>query len=227
MREIRLVLSWLGAIALCGIHAEAIRAQPVFINEIHYDNVGVDEGEAVEIAGPAGTDLTGWSIVLYNGIPGTFYEILSLAGTLPNQTGTGFGFLVVETSGIQNGSPDGIALVDDTSFVLQVLSYEGFFLTAGGPAGGFQTADIGVSEGGLDPPGFSLQLSGTGSVYSDFTWLGTQLATFGSQNEGQTFVPETTALGGSAAALAALGVFSWRTRRRAQPRSSTAAAWTA
>ena len=36
----------------------------VFINEIHYDNTGTDANEAIEIAGPAGTDLTGWSIVL-------------------------------------------------------------------------------------------------------------------------------------------------------------------
>ncbi len=33
----------------------------VFINEIHYDNTGADTGEAIEVAGPAGTDLTGWS----------------------------------------------------------------------------------------------------------------------------------------------------------------------
>ncbi|NNL70294.1 MAG: hypothetical protein HKO70_10070, partial [Acidimicrobiia bacterium] len=37
----------------------------VFINEIHYDNASTDTGEAVEIAGPAGTDLTDWSVVLY------------------------------------------------------------------------------------------------------------------------------------------------------------------
>ena len=42
----------------------------VFISEIHYDNVGADAGEAVEVFGPAGTDLTGWSIVLYNGANG-------------------------------------------------------------------------------------------------------------------------------------------------------------
>ena len=35
----------------------------VFINELHYDNGGTDAGEAVEIAGPAGTDLTGWSVL--------------------------------------------------------------------------------------------------------------------------------------------------------------------
>ena len=47
---------------------------PVFINEIHYDNCGTDTGEAIEIAGPAGTDLTGWSLVLYNGNGGAVYH---------------------------------------------------------------------------------------------------------------------------------------------------------
>ncbi|MEJ7724882.1 MAG: hypothetical protein WKF64_11300 [Ilumatobacteraceae bacterium] len=42
----------------------------VFINEIHYDNSGTDTGEAIEIAGPAGLDLAGWSLVLYNGTGG-------------------------------------------------------------------------------------------------------------------------------------------------------------
>ena len=34
---------------------------PVFINEFHYDNDGADAGEFVEVAGPAGTSLNGWS----------------------------------------------------------------------------------------------------------------------------------------------------------------------
>jgi hypothetical protein len=45
----------------------------VFINEIHYDNAGTDVGEGVEIAGTAGTDLTGWSIIPYNGNGGVSY----------------------------------------------------------------------------------------------------------------------------------------------------------
>jgi hypothetical protein len=45
---------------------QVIAASPsVFVNEIHYDNSGGDIGEAVEVAGPAGTDLAGWSIALY------------------------------------------------------------------------------------------------------------------------------------------------------------------
>ena len=39
----------------------------VFVNELHYDNSGVDQNEAVEFAGPAETGLTGWRLVLYNG----------------------------------------------------------------------------------------------------------------------------------------------------------------
>ena len=46
---------------------------PAFINEIHYDNAGGDTGEFVEIAGAAGTDLTGWKIVLYNGANGATF----------------------------------------------------------------------------------------------------------------------------------------------------------
>ena len=55
----------------------------VRISEIHYDNVGTDEGEAIEIAGPAGTDLTGWSVVLYNGSNGAAYNTRTLSGTIP------------------------------------------------------------------------------------------------------------------------------------------------
>ncbi|MEJ2012345.1 MAG: hypothetical protein P8X64_08995, partial [Anaerolineales bacterium] len=56
----------------------------VFINEIHYDNTGTDVGEAVEIAGPAGTDLTGWSVILYNGSGGAVYNTKGLSGTIPD-----------------------------------------------------------------------------------------------------------------------------------------------
>ncbi len=62
-------------------------AGPVFINEIHYDNVGTDTGEFIEVAGPAGTDLTGWSIVLYNGNGGGLYDTDPLAGVIPGPTG--------------------------------------------------------------------------------------------------------------------------------------------
>ena len=38
----------------------------VWINELHYDNDGIDANEAIEVAGDSGTNLTGWSIELFS-----------------------------------------------------------------------------------------------------------------------------------------------------------------
>ena len=40
-------------------------ALPQYINEFHYDNTGADQFEYVEIAGLAGTDLSGWHLDFY------------------------------------------------------------------------------------------------------------------------------------------------------------------
>jgi predicted extracellular nuclease len=160
----------------------------VFINEIHYDNAGTDIGEAIEIAGPTCTDLTDWSVVLYNGNGGAVYNTATLSGPIPN-LGGGFGVVVVTypSNGIQNGSPDGMALVDHNSNVIQFLSYEGALTATDGPANGMLSEDIGVSEGTSTPIGYSLQLTGSGSTYNNFTWAPEAAATFGAFNAGQTF----------------------------------------
>jgi len=134
----------------------ALADTPVFINEIHYDNTGTDAGEAIEIAGPAGTDLTGWSLVLYNGSNGAVYDTDALSGSIPD-LGGGFGVVVVNypVNGIQNGAPDGIALVNASSTVVQFLSYEGTFVAVVGPANGMTSTDIGVSENGSGAVGLS------------------------------------------------------------------------
>jgi predicted extracellular nuclease len=166
-----------------------LRAQTaVFINEIHYDNAGTDEGEAIEIAGPAGTDLTGWSLVLYNGSGGVVYNTTPLNGTIPDQqNGYGTIFVSYPTNGIQNGAPDGVALVDADNNVVQFLSYEGSFMAVDGPAGGLTSTDIGVAEESSSPVGYSLQLVGSGTMYEDFTWDAAQPSTFGAVNTGQSF----------------------------------------
>src|SRR5262245_21549014 len=46
----------------------------IFINEFHYDDSSDDDNEFIEVAGPVGTNLTGWNIVLYNGSNGTTYD---------------------------------------------------------------------------------------------------------------------------------------------------------
>ncbi len=160
----------------------------VFINEIHYDNAGTDTAEAVEIAGPAGTDLGGYSLVLYNGSFGGVYGTRALAGTIPDQQG-GFGTVVFlfPTNGLQNGSPDGLALVAPDGSVALFLSYEGTFTATDGPAAGLVSTDIGVAESSGTPEGQSLQLTGSGSTYGQFSWSGPASGTFGAPNAGQTF----------------------------------------
>ena len=79
-----------------------------FISEIHYDNAGTDSGEAIEVEAPAGSDLTGWQIVLYNGNNGAAYGTRTLGGAVP---AAGVAVATYPVDGIQNGSPDGVALV--------------------------------------------------------------------------------------------------------------------
>src|SRR5687768_1602597 len=160
----------------------------VFINEIHYDNTGTDAGEAIEIAGPAGTNLAGWTLVLYNGSNGAAYGTVALSGGIPDQqSGFGTSFVSGPSNGIQNGAPDGVALVDSAGTVAQFLSYEGTLTAVDGPAAGLDSTDMGVSEVGNEPNGQSLQLTGTGTTYADFAWAAPATSTFGAVNTGQSF----------------------------------------
>ncbi|MFJ8579306.1 ExeM/NucH family extracellular endonuclease, partial [Micromonospora sp. NPDC093277] len=151
----------LGALATSGALAlsssAAFAAEPAatpFISEIHYDNVGTDTGEAIEIEAPVGFDLSGWQIVLYNGANNAAYNTRTLSGTVPAA-----GVMVANypTDGIQNGSPDGVALVSPTGTVAEFLTYEGTMTAVGGPADGMTGTDIGVEETTNTPVGHSLQ----------------------------------------------------------------------
>ncbi|HEU0099304.1 MAG TPA: cadherin domain-containing protein [Allosphingosinicella sp.] len=171
-----------------------------FVNEIHYDNVSTDSGEAIEIAGPAGTNLAGWSLVLYSvststgATQGATYATIALSGVITNQD-DGYGTLSFAVSGLQNGPLDGFALVSPGGQVVQFLSYEGAFVASNGPAAGMTSTDIGVSE---DPPvatGLSLQLVGSGASAADFTWVAARDDNFGAVNTGQDFIgPNATGL---------------------------------
>ena len=165
--------------AFCFSMAQTAFAADVFINEIHYDNVSTDSGEGFEVAGVAGTDLSGYSIVLYNGSNGASYGTVTLSGTLPNQEG-GFGTAYFSKAGIQNGAPDALALVDNFGVMLEFLSYEGVLTATNGVANGLTSTDIGVAETGTTPVGYSLQFNGS-------TWQEAGANTFGGVNTGQTF----------------------------------------
>jgi len=158
-----------------------------WINELHYDNVNTDTGEFVEIAGPAGLNLAGWQVQGYNGNGGgTYSTLINLSGVIPDQGGC-MGTLDFDFIPMQNGSPDGLALIDDTGSVIEFISYEGSFTAVGGPADGMTSVDIGVAESTSTPVGDSLQLAGTGSTSTDFTWQPEAPQTRGLPNTGQTF----------------------------------------
>ncbi len=170
----------------------------VWINEIHYDNAGADAGEFIELAGTAGINLADYALVRYNGsnpaaavIYTSSAQLTTLTGTIPSQS-NGYGTFAVfyAADGLQNGTADGIALVNTvTNTVVQLLSYEGVFTVAAGQgaAAGMTSTDIGVSESGTVTGG-SVRLSGTGNQYSNFTWQPEAApASPGAINAGQTF----------------------------------------
>ena len=208
----RLLLGAVSALALLtsacsneGTAAPGMTAMPrlasavlpeVRISEIHYDNTGTDVGEAIEISGPAGTDLTGWSLVLYNGNPSSraSYGTTALTQTIPASCGMrGVVVVTYPSNGIQNGGsgaagePDGIALVDATGAVVEFISYEGTFVAANGPAAGLTSTSIEVFEAGTEPVGQSLQRNGNG------VWSGPSASTFGTCNDDETTPPAEVA----------------------------------
>jgi endonuclease I len=176
------------SVFFCVFFAPLAYAQSVFINEFHYDNVGTDSNEMVEVIAPAGTSLAGWKIVAYDGSGRASYASFPLSGTIANQCG-GYGTAVVSTPNLQNGAPDGIALINANGAVVQFLSYEGSFIASGGEANGRTSVDIGKLEDANTAVGQSLQLSGTGTLANQFVWNAPRSASFGACNTGQIFTP--------------------------------------
>ncbi len=161
----------------------------IWINEFHYDNVSTDMGEFIEVAGPAGYDLTNCQLVLYNGANGNMYggSPINLTGTIDNEGGNaGAVDFQFPTNGIQNG-PDGIALICG-GVVEEFISYEGSFTANNGPAAGLMSVNIGVSEPSNSPIGQSLQRQGTGSMGGDFSWTAPSTNSPGSLNTNQTVI---------------------------------------
>ncbi|HEX6693756.1 MAG TPA: DNA/RNA non-specific endonuclease [Longimicrobiales bacterium] len=155
----------------------------VFFSEIHYDNGGTDVGEALEISAPEGRDLTGWSVVLYNGSNSTSYRTDALTRAAHyRSTCNGRDYYVVTYNNLlQNGAPDGMALLDGTT-VVEFRSYEGVF-TATIAGTSVTSTDIGVSQNGSGPTGVSLQRRDDGS------WATEAAETFGTCNNGGVVEP--------------------------------------
>ena len=165
--------------------APSALAQTVFVNEFHYDNDSSDTGEFVEIAVADFVDIGDVRLTLYNGNGGAAYA--SYDTFTPGASSNGYTLYTVSTPGLQNGSPDGIALSSTGGDLYQFISYEGSFTAVDGPAQGETSDDVGVDEPSNTPAGQSLQLTGTGAEAGDFTWDGPEAESPGAVNAGQTF----------------------------------------
>src|SRR5262249_33788574 len=140
--QIELLYSCTGTPSACTLrHLE--------INEVDYDQVGTDGAEYLEIYNPSDTDvpLDDYTVVLINGSGSVAYDMYNLidaGGPLgaPQYLVVGTAATVIPTlpagtlsialtGAIQNGSPDGVALVNNTSGTLvDALSYEGAITAA-------------------------------------------------------------------------------------------------
>ena len=143
------VTATLGGTTLMSAITVTAPTSGLVINEVDYDQVGGDTAEYIEIFNPgaAAVDLTDIAVVLINGSGNAEYEQFALSdagASLPAG-----GYLVISNNNVtvppgalhliltatqdivQNGSPDGIALVDvATSTVIDALSYEGSITAA-------------------------------------------------------------------------------------------------
>ncbi len=123
----------------------------LIINEVDYDQAGTDSASFVEIlnVGTTPASLTNLALVLVNGNNNTEYarynlspagsflaagQFLVVANTNVTVAAGAMKFVptgVANTDWIQNGPPDGIALINTTTLtVLDALSYEGSIMAA-------------------------------------------------------------------------------------------------
>jgi large repetitive protein len=117
-------------------------AQHLVINEVDYDQIGTDTAEFIEIYNPSAApiSLANKQIILVSSTAGTIYGTINLGtGTLAAGA-----YLVIAGANVtvsapatkldpgwtqdevQNGAPDGLALIDNmTHVIIDKLSYEG------------------------------------------------------------------------------------------------------
>ncbi|GAA0510498.1 lamin tail domain-containing protein [Deinococcus depolymerans] len=84
LASVSLALSACGRVPLSGdarLSTLAAAGEPV-INELYYDAPGTDAGTFIELRGPAGASLSGYTLAAFD-TAGTQYRTLALSGTIP------------------------------------------------------------------------------------------------------------------------------------------------
>lgn len=149
-----------------------------WINEFHYNDVGVDANEFIEIVvkNAGNYDLQDFSVLLYDGSTGKVYDQETLDNFNAGQTFASYSIYSLDFTNhsffnIENG-PDGIALAYQGNLIL-FISYQGSFMATDGPAAGTVAENLAPSENNSTPENSSLYLVNAltpGATYADLTW---------------------------------------------------------
>lgn len=163
------------------LFATTVQAQSVggFINEVNY-LASNPSHRGFEIAGEAGSNLDGWSAVIYS-LSGTVSFVESLGNqVIPGQQ-NGYGTIWYDVD--QNSNGGGIALINPNGGVEQFISYgsSGAIEAIEGAAAGLTSQFIGQQIHNNK----ALQLVGVGLYYLDFLWAVPGNATRGGVNVNQ------------------------------------------
>lgn len=163
------------------VWASFVCALPIaWVNEIHYDNVGTDHDEFVEVVvlNPENHYLDDIALYMINGSNGRAYCLNTVQDFTPGDRVGDYQFYVWYQRGIQNDC-EGMHLVFKDS-LLDILAYEGSFAGVTAPSTGLIFPDVGVSENPDTPDTCSIYLCGhKGSEWAYGT------ASPGSPNPGQ------------------------------------------
>ncbi len=197
----RLGTSWSSGQALNNISANGcaeLNGDVIFINELHYKNNGPDVNEGIEVFGPANVNLNDYEIHFYkaNGaLHQTFDKMINLSGVIDDE-GDGYGAIWFDVPNIFDGIGAVCLYNSQTSQIVQFLSYRAdqqvaddgiaMGLTA---TGMYDTGGTTVAGETGTMVGESLQLFGTGSCPSDFTWEKDVPQTRGMLNVNQFILP--------------------------------------
>ncbi len=185
---VRLGSSWSAGVEVARTSTEGcpeLGGDVVFINELHYRNSGVaDVDEGVEIAGPAGIDLSNYELYFYvtgGELDKSFLPegVLRLYGVIDDE-GQGYGAMWFPVPGLRNAAA--LALYNEvTGHVIEFLSFRADDIKGEESVAKDSTSTClgklsaqedcaAANEGFSTEPFESLQRIGNGSCPSDLLW---------------------------------------------------------
>ncbi|GET23334.1 hypothetical protein [Prolixibacter denitrificans] len=169
-----------------------------WINEFHYSDDGDDHAQVeIVLENADNYSLEDFILIHYNGAGGTIIDEFNFADNASVSVQGAFSIILIDCGTLQKG-PDGLA-ISYQHRIVQFISYEDSFIATEGDATGITSIEIAPQETTTTPPNFSIQLTGSGSYYEDFTWQDPAESSFGAVNAGQILTAspnlETTWLG--------------------------------